>query len=57
MIKKILIGLGAVLILIQFIRPDKNDSDDTAYSMFNKYEVSEECEVCLGCLLYGLPFQ
>ncbi|MCM4173627.1 cytochrome C [Arenibacter sp. TNZ] len=54
MIKKILIGLGAVLILIQFIRPDKNDSDDTAYSMFNKYEVSEDVKYvldvsCMDC--------
>lgn len=39
MIKKILIGLGGILIIIQFIRPDKNESNDLTYDISTKYEV------------------
>lgn len=39
MIRKILLGLLAALILIQFIRPDKNDSDDQTHAISTKYTV------------------
>jgi hypothetical protein len=39
MLKKILIGLGIVLIIIQFIRPDKNESSDIAQDFYAAYEV------------------
>jgi len=42
MLKKILIGLGMALIIIQFIRPDKNESNDLTYDISTKYEVPEE---------------
>ena len=42
MLKKILIGLGVVLILIQFFRPDKNDSNDQTYDISKKYEVPND---------------
>jgi len=40
--KKIFIGLGALLFLIQFIRPDKNESDDNTHALSTKYEVPED---------------
>lgn len=42
MLKKVLIGLGIVLIIIQFIRPDKNESNDKTYDISTKYNVPEE---------------
>lgn len=42
MLKKILIGLGAVLLIMQFIRPDKNESNDLTYAVSTKYQVPEE---------------
>ncbi len=42
MLKKILIGLGLLLIIIQFIRPDKNDSNDLANDISTKYQVPSE---------------
>lgn len=42
MLKKILLGLGAVLILIQFFRPEKNESADNRYDISTKYQVPEE---------------
>ncbi|MGB5436599.1 MAG: heme-binding domain-containing protein [Maribacter sp.] len=39
MLKKILIGLGIVLIIIQFIHPEKNESNDLMYDISTKYEV------------------
>ena len=39
MLKKILIGLGILLIIIQFIRPEKNESNDLTNDISNKYEV------------------
>lgn len=42
MLKKILIGLGAVLVLIQFIRPEKNESNDLTYDISTKYSVPAE---------------
>ena len=42
MLKKILIGLGLLIIIIQFIRPDKNDSNDLTNGISNKYQVPSE---------------
>jgi len=42
MIKKILIGLLVVLVVIQFIRPEKNVSNDETYGMATKYVVAAE---------------
>jgi hypothetical protein len=42
MLKKILIGLGAVLLVIQFVRPDKNESNDLTYDVSTKYQVPED---------------
>ncbi|MCJ7466017.1 MAG: heme-binding domain-containing protein [Maribacter sp.] len=42
MIKKILIALGIILILIQFIRPEKNESNDQTYDISTKYPMPED---------------
>ena len=42
MIKKILIGLGLLLLIIQFIRPDKNDSNDIINDISTKYQLPSE---------------
>ena len=42
MIKKILIGLVVALIVIQFIKPDKNISNDNTYGISTKYDVPAE---------------
>lgn len=42
MIKKILIGLLVVLVAIQFIRPEKNVSNDEIYGIATKYDVPAE---------------
>jgi Haem-binding domain len=42
MVKKILIGLGVVLIIIQFIRPGKNISTEVPQDFYAKYEVPAE---------------
>lgn len=44
MIKKILIGLLILLIVIQFIKPEKNDSNDMTYDISKKYEVPAEVD-------------
>jgi hypothetical protein len=41
MLKKILIALVILLVVIQFFRPDKNDSNDQTYAISTKYEVSD----------------
>ncbi len=42
MLKKILTGLGLLLLIIQFIRPDKNDSNDLTNGISTKYKVPSE---------------
>jgi len=42
MIKKILLGLLAVLVIIQFFRPEKNDSNDQQNHVSTKYEMPLE---------------
>ncbi len=39
MVKKILLGLLAVLVIIQFIRPKKNTSGDQTYALSNNYPI------------------
>lgn len=47
MIKKILIGLGVVLVAIQFFHPEKNLSDDRTYDVSTKYAMPEEVKSTL----------
>ena len=47
MLKKILLGLLAVLLVIQFFRPEKNDSNDQTYALAEKYEVPENVRLTL----------
>ena len=42
MLKKILIGLGIVLVVIQFFRPEKNESNDLTYDIATKYDVPND---------------
>ncbi len=44
MLKKILIGLLLVLVVIQFFRPEKNDSNDETYAITTKYDVPKEVD-------------
>jgi len=53
-IKKILAVLIVLLVVIQFIRPDKNISNDNTYALATKYEVSPEVNKilkssCIDC--------
>ena len=52
MIKKILIALAIVLVLIQFIRPAKNDEGGFKYAVYNKHQMPPEVSDILkrGCL-------
>jgi hypothetical protein len=45
--RKILLALGAILILIQFIRPAKNDSDEQLYHISKKYDVPADVSAIL----------
>ncbi len=47
MIKKILLALLVLLIIIQFFRPDKNESNDQAYAVSTKYKVPQEVDQIL----------
>jgi hypothetical protein len=47
MLKKIFLGLGAVLVLIQFVRPKKNESGDLTYDISTKYTVPAEVQEIL----------
>ena len=44
MIKKILGVLLLILIVIQFFRPEKNDSNDMTYDISTKYKVPENVD-------------
>lgn len=48
MLKKILIGLGIVLVAIQFVRPERNLSDDRTYDVSTKYAVPEDVKQILA---------
>jgi hypothetical protein len=45
--QKILIGLAAILVIIQFIRPKANDSDDQTNAISTKYKVPEDVAAIL----------
>jgi Haem-binding domain len=47
MLKKILIGLAVILIAIQFVKPEKNISDDNTYAINTKYEVPADVKQIL----------
>ncbi len=42
MLKKILLGLLILFVIIQFFRPEKNESNDLTYDISTKYEVPAE---------------
>lgn len=50
--KKILLGLLAIFVIIQFIRPEKNQSDDQLNAVSKKYEVPENVEAILAVACY-----
>ena len=52
MIKKILLALLAVFVIIQFVRPEKNESDDQLNAVAKKYEVPMEVEDILKVACY-----
>ena len=41
MVKKVLIGLGIVLLIIQFFQPEKNESNDLTSDIATKYQVPD----------------
>ncbi len=47
MLKKIGLGLLVVLVIIQFFRPDKNNSNDLTYDITTKYEVPKDVDEIL----------
>ncbi|MGC3944018.1 MAG: heme-binding domain-containing protein [Chryseolinea sp.] len=52
MLKKILIGLLVVLIIIQFIKPERNLSDDNTASVKTKYSMPQDVENILQKACY-----
>lgn len=50
--KKILLGLLVLFVAIQFIRPEKNQSDDQLNAVSKKYEVPENVEEILKVACY-----
>ena len=54
MIKKILIGLGAILLIIQFLHPPRNLSNDRTYDISLKYSIPPDVsqllvDACYNC--------
>jgi len=47
MVKKILLGLGVLLVAVQFIRPEKNLSNDQTYAVSTKYAVPDNVKSTL----------
>ena len=47
MLKKVLLILGLAFVIIQFIRPDKNDSNIATYDVSKKYEIPENVHIIL----------
>lgn len=52
MFKKILLGLLAIFVVIQFFRPAKNDSDDQTNHLSKKYAVPADVEAILKVACY-----
>jgi len=48
MIKKILLGVVAILVLIQFVHPEKNESDDQTHNISTKYAVPSDVQHLLA---------
>jgi hypothetical protein len=55
MIKKVLIALAIVLVLIQFVRPEKNLSGDNTYAIESKYNVPPEVATLIPPPIRGIP--
>lgn len=53
MIKKIIIALAIVLVLIQFVRPEKNLSGDNTYAIEKAYNVPPEISTLLEGACYN----
>jgi len=47
MLKKILLGLVLVLVVIQFFRPERNESNDQTFAIATKYTVPQEVDAIL----------
>jgi hypothetical protein len=47
MVKKILLALAAILIIIQFFRPDRNESNDNTNAVATKYAIPQDVNVVL----------
>ena len=47
MLKKFLLGLVLVLVVIQFFRPERNESNDQTYAITTKYTVPQEVDAIL----------
>lgn len=45
--KKVLIGLGLILVVIQFFRPEKNLSDDQRFDVSTKYLIPDSVQAIL----------
>lgn len=45
MLKKIALGILALIVIIQFIRPEKNNSQDEVFALSNKYTIPGEVQV------------
>ncbi len=52
MIKKILLGLVVIFIIIQFVHPAMNESNDQTYSIDKKYPLSEGLNKILSTACY-----
>ncbi|MEJ1237497.1 heme-binding domain-containing protein [Chryseolinea sp. T2] len=52
MLKKILVGLLVVLIVIQFIKPERNLSDDNTTSVATKYDMPKDVDLILQKACY-----
>ena len=52
MFKKILLGLLAIFVVIQFFHPPKNDSDDQTNHMSKKYPIPTDVEAILKVACY-----
>lgn len=52
MLKKILLILVVLFVVIQFFRPEKNDTNDLTYAISTKYEVPDEVNKILKVSCY-----
>jgi hypothetical protein len=52
MFKKIILGLAIILILIQFIRPEKNEANDNTFALAKKYNVPHDVNQVLKVACY-----